>query len=151
MFTITSLIAVPFDGTFSALTHTEDYLVKLYRPRGEQGRPGVPPGLRPGQRRTADRSGKEGRHHYQRQALHPPRAQVRERRQEPSRPQQRDLGRHVDEGQVQGHPRRRLRRRGRLSGLFLAPAFGNGDPEPPVAGPVRPRRRNPLGGRGCSR
>ncbi len=32
MFTITSLIAVPFQDQLLALTHTEDYLVKLYDP-----------------------------------------------------------------------------------------------------------------------
>jgi hypothetical protein len=32
MFTITSLVAVPFGGNLIALTHTEDYLIKLYDP-----------------------------------------------------------------------------------------------------------------------
>ena len=32
MFTITSLVAVPFGGRYLALTHTEDYLIKLYDP-----------------------------------------------------------------------------------------------------------------------
>ncbi|NTV81124.1 MAG: hypothetical protein HGA24_06850 [Candidatus Aminicenantes bacterium] len=32
MFTITSLVAVPFGGRYLVLTHTEDYLIKLYDP-----------------------------------------------------------------------------------------------------------------------
>jgi hypothetical protein len=36
MFTITSLVAVPFGGNLLALTHTEDYLVKLYDPAADK-------------------------------------------------------------------------------------------------------------------
>jgi len=36
MFTITSLVAVPFGGDLIALTHTEDYLVKLYDPAADK-------------------------------------------------------------------------------------------------------------------
>ncbi len=36
MFPVTNLIAVPFGGSLLALTHTEDYLVKLYDPAADK-------------------------------------------------------------------------------------------------------------------
>ena len=151
MFDVTSLIAIPFQDKFLALTHTEDYLIKLFDPAANKV---VREFRRPYSRVKGEpltEAEKKGGiiindKHYTR-----PERKFENDVKNLLDPQRRDLGRHIDEGQVQGRPRRRLRRRGRLSGLFLAPAFGNGDPEPPVAGPVRPRRRIPLDRRGCSR
>ena len=98
MFSITSLIAVPFGRDLLALAHTEDYLVKIYRPGGEQGPQGVPAALRARQAGAPHGRAEEGRDDHQWQALRSARTEIRERRQEPARPGWRDLGRDFDAG-----------------------------------------------------
>ena len=126
MFDVTSLIAIPFQDKFLALTHTEDYLIKLFDPAANKV---VREFRRPYARLKGEpltEAEKKGGiiindKHYTR-----PERKFENDVKNLLDPQRRDLGRHIDEGQVQGHPHRRLRRRGRLPGLFLAQAPGVG-------------------------
>ena len=133
MFTVTSLIAVPFRDDLLALAHTEEYLVKIFDP-------------------AADKIVREFRRSYARVKGEPlteaeKKGGIILNGKPYSRPElkfendvkniltrdERDLGGHVDEGQGQGRPRRCLRRRRRLPGLLLAQAPRAGPGKRPVA------------------